>query len=417
MSKVRKKVALVLGMHRSGTSLVSAILERLGIEFGDDLLGAMDGVNEKGFWESRRLVEAHEALLKGFDRQWYDFSPLPIGWLESEGALHFKRTMKEWIQEEFVDAESFGLKDPRMCLFLPLWKEIFHELGIDMHCVVVLRNPLEIAHSLMKRDNIPPLYSLVLTRHYLSSIWDSLDEAQISTITYADVLQDWQVCFGRIADIFQLVFDTSVLGADAGGVLDANLRHNVLDEKIYKDLISIMEYGQLRNKIDLNVGQLSDGTINYLSDVRAVWQGWHTEILRLQEKLEVSGKEHAHAQEVVAERDTQLSELTEQLAALGAEHEHAQAVVSERDAQLSELTEQLASLGAEHEHAQAVVSERDAQLSELTAQLAALGAEHEHAQAVVSERDAQLANIYSYMNKSLLGKWLIRRMVKNETRN
>ena len=74
-------------------------------------------------------------------------------------------------------------------------------------------------------------------------------------------------------------------------------------------------------------------------------------------------------------------------------------------------------LGKEYAHAQSVVAERDEQLSELTTQLESLGEEHDHAQSVVAERDAQLAKIYSYMNKSWLGKWFMRRMVKNETAN
>jgi len=144
---------------------------------------------------------------------------------------------------------------------------------------------------------------------------------------------------------------------------------------------------------------------------RSVWS------YSLHRKYKKLSTEHTHAQEVVAERDAQLSDLTRQLESLGEEHEHAQSIVAERDAQLSDLTRHLESLGEEHEHAQSIVAERDAQLSDLTRHLESLGEEHEHAQSIVAERDAQLANIYSHMNKSWLGKWFMRRMDKNETTN
>ena len=53
---------LVLGMHRSGTSAVTRVLNLLGAELGDDLMPAGSD-NPGGFWEYRGVVELHERLL------------------------------------------------------------------------------------------------------------------------------------------------------------------------------------------------------------------------------------------------------------------------------------------------------------------------------------------------------------------
>ena len=380
-------------MHRSGTSLVSGILERLGVSFGDNLLPAMDGVNEKGFWEDRCLVEAHEALLDSLKRQWHDIRPLPEGWLLSAAAARFKETVKGWLQDEFGNSSLFGMKDPRICLFLPLWRQIFSELGIKAHCVVVLRNPLEIAASLMKRDNLPPIYSLVLSQYYTSSIWKNIDGFNYSTIHYSDLIEDWQAPFKLVGEESQLDFSLDAPGKDAGGILDAQLRHHSFDIKIFDLLAEMLKDSRCWPEKQIKFHDSYKGITDYLYIVQAIWEEKHSQLSELTEELKSLGEEHLHAQAIVGEREAQRSKLTGELKALGEEHLHAQEVVGERDAQLSKLTGELKALGEEHLHAQAIVAERDAQLSNLTEELKSLGEEHLHAQAIVGERDAQLSKL------------------------
>ncbi|HTZ08801.1 MAG TPA: hypothetical protein VMB72_07005, partial [Acidimicrobiales bacterium] len=77
---------VVLGMHRSGTSAVTRILNLLGADVGerDDLLTDYD--NPAGHWESRALVAANDRILAAWGRSW-DFPPwLAPGWERSERA-------------------------------------------------------------------------------------------------------------------------------------------------------------------------------------------------------------------------------------------------------------------------------------------------------------------------------------------
>ena len=310
MAMIRRNVIIILGMHRSGTSLVSGILERLGVDFGGDLLGVMEGVNEKGFWEHRRLVEAHEALLASLQRAWYDISPLPEHWLEGEAAFSFKQEMRVWLEDEFKASSLFGLKDPRMCLFLPLWQQIFHELDIDTHYIVVERDPLEIAHSLMKRDNLPPLYSLALTNYYLSSIWKVIAKCQAMVVSYLDVLNDYKTCFTRVENSFHLGLDVNSLGENAGGILDFSLQHNKLKPEVLSGLnVLIHDYQDGMDKEKRGSYVLSNETRDYLNDIQHIWKQKHNELLEIQEGLASLGEEHAHAQSIVVERDEQLANI------------------------------------------------------------------------------------------------------------
>ena len=45
----KKRLIVVLGMHRSGTSAITRGLQVMGIDLGNNLMPAMEGVNDKGF--------------------------------------------------------------------------------------------------------------------------------------------------------------------------------------------------------------------------------------------------------------------------------------------------------------------------------------------------------------------------------
>ena len=58
---------IVLGMHRSGTSLLAEVLSRLGLDLGplEDLLPA-DAGNARGYWEPKRLVAIDDRILSAW---------------------------------------------------------------------------------------------------------------------------------------------------------------------------------------------------------------------------------------------------------------------------------------------------------------------------------------------------------------
>ena len=71
----RRPIVLVLGMHRSGTSLCSHILSALGVDMADKIPGpgntspAPD--NPRGHWERWEIVEFHDRILGLFNRDYW----------------------------------------------------------------------------------------------------------------------------------------------------------------------------------------------------------------------------------------------------------------------------------------------------------------------------------------------------------
>src|SRR5437879_1951116 len=67
--RYRRPIVVVLGMHRSGTSLCSHVLSALGVDMAD-AIGAQES-NAKGHWERRQLVDLHDRILDHFSRGYY----------------------------------------------------------------------------------------------------------------------------------------------------------------------------------------------------------------------------------------------------------------------------------------------------------------------------------------------------------
>jgi hypothetical protein len=81
-----QRVVCVLGMHRSGTSVVASLLEGLGVHLGaaDDLLRPLPE-NPRGYWEHRAIKDVNEALLARLGGRWHTPPMLRDGWHRASG--------------------------------------------------------------------------------------------------------------------------------------------------------------------------------------------------------------------------------------------------------------------------------------------------------------------------------------------
>lgn len=180
---------IVAGMHRSGTSATSGALRHAGVALGGELLsGGMD--NPKGYFENRRAVEIHEKLLGDLGSSWDDVRALPDGWISSEAAAAARQSIKDLIAEEFSPHDLWAIKDPRICRFLPLWREVLEESGINTVVLLVVRRPAEVAASIKSRNGWQrPIGELLWMRHVFESEAASAGLPR-SVISYDNLLAD-----------------------------------------------------------------------------------------------------------------------------------------------------------------------------------------------------------------------------------
>ena len=158
----RRPIVLVLGMHRSGTSLCSHILSALGVDMADKIPGPGNPSptpdNPRGHWERWEIVEFHDRILGLFNRDYlgrfHDFA-LPVAWWADPRVAQIRREIVAFLEERMGDG-YFGFKDPRTVRLMPVWHQIFNELKLAPKLVLCLRNPAQVARSLHARDGLDP---------------------------------------------------------------------------------------------------------------------------------------------------------------------------------------------------------------------------------------------------------------------
>jgi len=219
---------LVVGMHRSGTSATTRVINLLGADIASDLVDSIPGDNERGFWESATTYALHDRLFASLASAWDDPYPLPDGWQETDAAREAKREIRAHIEREFADSRMFVVKDPRATRVLPLWLETLDELSIEPVVVIPFRHPVEIASSLERRDRLPLAQSL------LCYIQGNLEVERASRgrrrifQLYDDLIADWRSFAQKLANIGGP--DGKVLNPAVAGDIDlflsADLRHH-----------------------------------------------------------------------------------------------------------------------------------------------------------------------------------------------
>jgi len=147
----------VMGMHRSGTSMITGILSRCGMKIGKNLLmGAKD--NPKGHFEDRRFININNDLLIKNGGRW-DSPPQIVSYRNSRHRMVEFLDLPEW------KVKNVGWKDPRICITFPLWYKLITPEPIRV--VFVYRPIPEIAESLRKRNGFNKSKGMNLAREYI----------------------------------------------------------------------------------------------------------------------------------------------------------------------------------------------------------------------------------------------------------
>jgi hypothetical protein len=152
----------ILGMHRSGTSMVALLLAECGLYLGHERDLMPPGPdNPAGFGENLGFVELNERLLAALGGTWDAVPEFAPGWLESHDVTLLHAEAEQLVQA-FAECEPWGWKDPRSSITFPFWERVAGPLEV----VVCIRDPLEVALSLQRRNGVSLDFGLALWLHY-----------------------------------------------------------------------------------------------------------------------------------------------------------------------------------------------------------------------------------------------------------
>jgi hypothetical protein len=216
--------AVVLGMHRSGTSAVAGFLAKAGFYAGeeDELLPAAED-NPKGFFERTDVNALNDHLLEELGGAW---DKPPSRAIVAERTPAWRGRVEEVLAGLDAGAGNrpLVLKDPRISLLLPAWLPV---LASRFAIVLVDRNPVDVALSVRRRDKRPLYVALALWQIYCTELLAGLAGRRVLVVRYenfvADPGRNAQLLLDRLAEALP------VEGADAGraqGFVSGDMRHH-----------------------------------------------------------------------------------------------------------------------------------------------------------------------------------------------
>lgn len=171
MYLVIDKEVIVLGMHRSGSSIISSLCHHLGVNMGEDLMNGKPD-NPFGHYEDKEFVGLNENILKECGSSW-DVPP-------SRNQLFYLNNKFSNEMEVLIGKRTgtWGWKDPRTCLTINLY---FQKLK-NPYFIICEREKDDIAKSLKVRNRIPLWAGKKLAQIYERRIIDFLTEYSICKV-------------------------------------------------------------------------------------------------------------------------------------------------------------------------------------------------------------------------------------------
>ncbi|MDF3863362.1 rhamnan synthesis F family protein [Pseudomonas denitrificans (nom. rej.)] len=190
----RRKVVIVLGMHRSGTSAITRGLLALNVDLGENLTPAVAGNNDKGFWEDREVVAINDQLLEQLDASWDS-----LALIDPSLAPDLQDRAVQYLEEHFRRSPLLGLKDPRISRLLPFWQIVLQRVEAEVAYVICVRHPLSVAQSLAARDDFSLAKSLGLWhQHSLESLLQTGNTTR-TVLSFENLMSDPEGQLMRLA--------------------------------------------------------------------------------------------------------------------------------------------------------------------------------------------------------------------------
>ena len=352
----RGTAILVLGMHRSGTSMLTRALHAHGCALSRELLGA-NVSNPSGHWESRVAIDIDDRLLDGLGRSWDDLRELPDGWLSSDDALAAKQRIKILVNEDFKNETLWVIKEPRMCRLAPLWIDAITEMGFKVKVVIAIRPAPEVALSLLRRDGIATSDGLLLWMHHLLEAERATRLIPRVVISHREITGNWRAAMRRIASTLQLQWPIAEeLAKDALDDLisqenvsisprlareaEGGIKVPEICTELYESMLATRVNDQAMSRVIALSEQFDVSSLLYAPVVRSLYRGTET-LRRKVSEVESSLADAAHSAEVLNGYGYALHEISDKLAVF---QQVRSALAEQLDELKRESTERIAAL-------------------------------------------------------------------------
>ena len=420
-----KRLVVVLGMHRSGTSPITKSLELMGVGLGTELHPAGFD-NPRGFWEDRECIEINDRLLRHLGSA---YDRLGLAWDEvrtDSQVSELKLRAVQLISSRLVENGGvWGFKDPRTCRLFGFWNEVFLSLVCEVSFVIAVRNPASVAASLMARNSIAAekVYFLWL-QHVLAALsftkgarWVVVDYDELLVNPYSQIvrissklglpLPDRQSSLVRDFEnnflergLRHTSFTEAELALDSRAPRMVTATYNLL-HRLAKDQAALESSGvqDALNELNARLRETSPAFdyINVLEDERmGLWQAAAArdgQIVSLNQAAAERDGQIAILHQTVGKRDGQIVSLNQAVADRDGQIVSLNQAAAERDGQIASLHQTVGKRDGQIVSLNQAVADRDGQIVSLNQAVADRDGQIVSLNQAVADRDGQIVSL------------------------
>ena len=416
---------LVLGMHRSGTSVTTRLLECLDAVNSTSLMPEHSD-NPKGFFEDYDIYRFHESkLLPSLKTKWHGVGPIDWTQLPAHDRSKLELEALEILRSNYSLSNRLSvLKEPRIGVLLPFWLPLIKRAGYKVSIVCAVRDPLSVARSLGKRNKMSTSHSGALYLSYWLSILTHIQDQQVAFVQFDDIFENPKESLDKVVSKLAILPPDDYeerLHDFSSSFIDASLRHSHSDSK---DLILEPDLPQLtielyetllvatRNqnvKKALPFTTKANDTLSQLAPILCHHDHLSVKSLRVK-KIEADLEELSKINSTVATKSKQLEsaleresllrgQVAEKITGLESDRQLVEVSLAEVRGHSEQLQEQNDTLKTNAEQLQHQLDASNAQLQAADKDKQALTAEVNSLQVNVDQRFEELAKLSQHLTE------------------
>lgn len=309
----KRRIIVVLGSGRSGTSLLMQVLNRLGMDISDNLALA-DEQNTMGSYEDYEIFSRQTKILR--KTCGYHWFPLEKDWFKKANIEVIRNELENIIAQKIEESKNiFGFKDPRTSLFLLMWIRIFNKLKIVPRYILTVRNPASVISSMQRQYNWSDSQSEL---SWLNRNVEAI--RQLGANCYIVHYEDWFLKSEEIAaELLEYTelkenFHEDSISKTLEGVIKENLNRSIYEDYQVKNKYVIKLYDALKKckGKDFERAMLMQ-TVKECQNAMHGFRGWYQHAQILLRKVDKLSNEIKETKEFSSDKEKILEKNEEKI--------------------------------------------------------------------------------------------------------
>ena len=390
---------LVLGMHRSGTSVTARLMECLGGVNSSNLHPPLPN-NPKGFFEDYDIEQLNEyTVLPRLGIKWHSVGFVDWSRLSSSDRSKLALQAVEIVRKNYNPANSLSiLKEPRIGILLPFWLSVLRQAGYNVKVVCAVRDPISVARSLQKRDGLSTTHGGMLYVTNWLSILNYIQELPVAFVSFEEVFQDPAAVLRKVSEKLQIRlpqdFEVRV-HQFASDFIDPALCHNRIESQdlaletdlpplaieAYEHLLAAAQFQNIKK-----TGRFVPNSEKRIASIKPVLEDFDRLLQRLHQ-------ENSRNAELQKSYEVTKSIADQSTASIQAMHEQTRQLIQKEALHRGEVAERLTRLEAEKTKAESAICILQQENQELSEEKLHIKKSHSDLEASLQECFEELAKM------------------------